>query len=805
VGAVLACGEHARTLAVTLEPLLEVANLREVLVIDWSGSASSHNGDENENDHLSNLVLHNQQHQSIVRYIRLAQDRVSLGEHESTPPQSNQRRVPTAAEAMNLGASLLHDDTIIFLDCDVAVSPDFVSTHPLRSHDSEPPPSSSAAAAVEVAMAYSGWWYHAVERGVRSQRSDHEGDFDDAGAVHEELLSTGKEDDAFDEMDAEEAESLRPSGDGIAQEWNVDSSVLMVLKRASFWEIGGYDERLRTRAHAQLDFELRLKRHLAAKGQNVLGEVANATAFRVSLPDEAPLLLDEQSEEEKVGSNGNNDKNSDDVVSTKDLLFRGGAGLKLLRDFRAQLEKACIRRLSDGSREDWRHVLHKRPSYSVTKVDDAYFIAERFFSQPESHSSATSHWIHHSHAVSAPAEEVSAALHELFRVPLALLTRIDEAQQRALVGRLSQRRAQLIVHHNSSEIPRILVAHVMHGFGNRMRALGSAMSIARATNRELVVIWQRDHHMGADMRDLFELQSEFHGSQVPFVVADGIDVSWSALESLHRDGFVDGRGDGELEEMFRDGTWKEFELYDYMELDGGSAKKGRRMELDREEIRTRSIYFKSAYIAATAREEWSSWVLDNSHIAALTARREVSVLVNAVEEQVKNAVVGGHRGRGLEQAVGVHVRSRSLDEDIEDVEKAKEYSVEAQREMEAWRQRSNARVFIEEMQRILKEEQLQLQQQHGHSSSGTVFFVAADSEHALREIQNEMPRGSVVFIPRTCDSRARECVQYAFADVLCLARTRLLLGSNWSSFTELAQRLAAKHRPSRLAGVDFGK
>lgn len=45
-------------------------------------------------------------------------------------------------------------------------------------------------------------------------------------------------------------------------------------------------------------------------------------------------------------------------------------------------------------------------------------------------------------------------------------------------------------------------------------------------------------------------------------------------------------------------------------------------------------------------------------------------------------------------------------------------------------------------------------------------------------------------------------MRYALADMILLSRTKLILGSYWSSFTEAAMRLGSQN--VHLAGVDFG-
>jgi hypothetical protein len=47
---------------------------------------------------------------------------------------------------------------------------------------------------------------------------------------------------------------------------------------------------------------------------------------------------------------------------------------------------------------------------------------------------------------------------------------------------------------------------VQHGLGNRLRALASAACIAQAMDKELILVWQPDHHCQARINDLFDYQ-----------------------------------------------------------------------------------------------------------------------------------------------------------------------------------------------------------------------------------------------------------------------------------------------------------
>eukprot|EP00171_Calliarthron_tuberculosum_P020415 IDg20415t1 len=79
----------------------------------------------------------------------------------------------------------------------------------------------------------------------------------------------------------------------------------------------------------------------------------------------------------------------------------------------------------------------------------------------------------------------------------------------------------------------------------------------------------------------------------------------------------------------------------------------------------------------------------------------------------------------------------------------------------------------------------------------TSFIAAADCESA-RVALRAAPGSHVL---PGCDDRSELCVQHAFAELLILSRTRLLLASPWSSFSEVAARLGGIQ--AHVAGIDF--
>jgi hypothetical protein len=61
----------------------------------------------------------------------------------------------------------------------------------------------------------------------------------------------------------------------------------------------------------------------------------------------------------------------------------------------------------------------------------------------------------------------------------------------------------------------------------------------------------------------------------------------------------------------------------------------------------------------------------------------------------------------------------------------------------------------------------------------------------------------VAFLPRSAYGRSAEQLRYAMADAILLSRAPLMLGSTWSSFSELAMRLAPGGIAVEMSGKDF--
>jgi hypothetical protein len=138
----------------------------------------------------------------------------------------------------------------------------------------------------------------------------------------------------------------------------------------------------------------------------------------------------------------------------------------------------------------------------------------------------------------------------------------------------------------------------------------------------------------------------------------------------------------------------------------------------------------------------------------------------------------------------MHIRDRTLARDIKNVNFTTEYGDKASDTMDYWRRQSSHTKFAAEMARLVT------------ADPSAKFYVASDTREVTDDLARQFP-GRILSTPRDCDGRDGHCVRFALVDMLSLAKTRKLYGSNWSSFTEAAQRFGAPK--ALLAGQDFGR
>jgi hypothetical protein len=139
--------------------------------------------------------------------------------------------------------------------------------------------------------------------------------------------------------------------------------------------------------------------------------------------------------------------------------------------------------------------------------------------------------------------------------------------------------------------------------------------------------------------------------------------------------------------------------------------------------------------------------------------------------------------------VGVHIRmgqdgAKYVFDDVSN------YDENSKNSVARWRAAAHWKNFEREMKRLIQRDPKQQ------------FFVCADNDDAQTCLQQSMPSNVITF-HRSLFDRSRKQVQDALLEAMALSHTKLFLGSNWSTFSELVIRFAKKGFQSRMAGVHF--
>ena len=275
-----------------------------------------------------------------------------------------------------------------------------------------------------------------------------------------------------------------------------------------------------------------------------------------------------------------------------------------------------------------------------------------------------------------------------------------------------------------------------HGLGNRLRTVASAISIAEATGKSLEVFWQRDVHLDATFSDLFAID------HLPFSFVEA-----SELRAL-----------------------RDCRHYDYM--DGSPfCCKG---EVIDTESQLPLIVKSSSVLVHPA----SHWTADCQQLNKLRP----SAQVHSILDQFKTT--------DLSPVIGVHIRSLRTDTpDARPSDTALHWGEEAHRKISAARRQSQPEAFLSVLEKII------------HSNPHQMFFLAADSPQAWDAVREAYPNNCLFLAkPAAAYGRDTHSLQYALADAVLLSRCQRLIGSPYSSYTELVCRLA--NRPNFISTID---
>ena len=209
------------------------------------------------------------------------------------------------------------------------------------------------------------------------------------------------------------------------------------------------------------------------------------------------------------------------------------------------------------------------------------------------------------------------------------------------------------------------------------------------------------------------------------------------------------------------------DVHNYMAIEGG--KKGALIRAEG----ARDIYARSAFVLNSAH---SSWDAENRFIQALRPVEAVLALVNSVRNP---------------NDVSVHVRMEGgrKDEHLP-YENAANWTEEDHDLIDHWRAKSHFSHFMKRIDALIAE------------GAAEHIFIAADRPETYLKFLSAY-NGRVAWLERSVYDRSAEQLRFSLADAILLSRAPLLLGSTWSSFSELARRLSPRGIKVEMSGNDF--
>ena len=309
---------------------------------------------------------------------------------------------------------------------------------------------------------------------------------------------------------------------------------------------------------------------------------------------------------------------------------------------------------------------------------------------------------------------------------------------------------------------RYVIVDAKNGLGNRMRAIGSAMAFAQASWRPLLVIWVRDRHCDCGFDALFT-------SPLPFLLLEA---------------------DLDLDEVPRE----VFQVTDYMD----PAERTTPVSYQT----TKHVFFRSGYLMNQLVGSWKYAQQQLQQLTPVAAVQRLLITNHSMIGVHVRTVFDAPLAAGSENGGSASTINASTTGTAALALATEEYGAAAAKKLLQWRNGSRWENFVEKMRSLLKEER----------SATPLFYLAADHREAYEGLSHALPPGKVTYTKRTCNAQRcdeRDCgaMVYSLVDMLNLARTRFILGSTWSSYSEVAAHWGGSGgNPLTLllAGKDFG-
>ncbi|MBB3995889.1 hypothetical protein GGR95_003555 [Sulfitobacter undariae] len=212
-------------------------------------------------------------------------------------------------------------------------------------------------------------------------------------------------------------------------------------------------------------------------------------------------------------------------------------------------------------------------------------------------------------------------------------------------------------------------------------------------------------------------------------------------------------------------------IYNYMEIEEGSVFQ--EPILANESSHYGDVFVRSAYTLVGPLFDRTA---EDLFLRGLRPSKSVADLVRSVEHP---------------SDVAVHIRMATGPAfDHLSYESPENWPPERHLELMEWRQKSDIARFVTRLDALFA------------SGEAQTVFAAADLPATYAALIERYGK-RVRYLKRTEYDRSSSQLQTGLADMMLLTASRLFLASNWSSFSDVAQRLAGPHRVFEQSGVDF--
>jgi GT2 family glycosyltransferase len=209
-------------------------------------------------------------------------------------------------------------------------------------------------------------------------------------------------------------------------------------------------------------------------------------------------------------------------------------------------------------------------------------------------------------------------------------------------------------------------------------------------------------------------------------------------------------------------------VYNYMEAEPGGEKDAP-IVLNQD----RDVYVRSAFVLNSPLSDWTG---QNAFLRRLRPVEAVRDLVDSVKTP-------------FELSVHVRMEGGRKDEHLP-YESPENWTARDHELIDQWRAKSHYSRFVARIDALMAEGSL------------NALFLAADSPEAYAAFA-ERYGDRLRRLQRNRYDRSAEQLRYALADAILLGRAPRMLGSTWSSFSELATRLAPGPITLEMSGTDF--